>query len=242
MIKGLAEGNRIEFKEILLKAEEQAGRKAGIYVSQIFDFDDKDDTIRVAMPISKGKLIPLPKDEVFDTYFYTSKGLYQGRCRVIDRLKTGNIYTMKVSLETELKKYQRRQYYRLEKTISLIYSPISDNEYIEMLETRKMPENLMQSERYAEGTALDISGGGIRFVGKNHVPTNQKMLVIFDIFTSSGQVKFRLPANVVLSFELPNRANRFEHRVEFENISKEYREILIKYIFEEERKMRKGTK
>ena len=242
MIKGLSEGDRIEFKEILLRAEEQSGRKAGIFVSQIFDFDENEGTIRVAMPISKGKLVPLPHDEVFDTYFYTSKGLYQCRSRVIDRYKSGNIYTMKISLETELQKYQRRQYYRLEKTLSLIYSPISDEEYIEMLETRKMPENLMKSERYAEGTALDISGGGIRFVGRSLVPTNKKMLVIFDIYTASGQVKFRLPANVVLSFELPNHSNRFEHRIEFENISKEYREILIKYIFEEERKMRKGIK
>ena len=74
------------------------------------------------------------------------------------------------------------------------------------------------------------------------MPTNKKMLVILDIFTASGHVKFRLPANVVLSLEVPDRAYRFEHRNEFENISKEYREILIKYIFEEERKMRKGSK
>ena len=31
MIKGLSEGDRIEFKEILLRAEEQSGRKAGMY-------------------------------------------------------------------------------------------------------------------------------------------------------------------------------------------------------------------
>lgn len=241
MINGLSEGDRIEFKEILLKAEEQSGRKAQSYVSQIFDFDEKENVIRVAMPISKGKLVPLPKDEVFDTYFYTKKGLYHARCRIIDRYKSGSIYTMRVALETELQKYQRRQYYRLEKTFSLIYSSISEEEYIKMLETKKMPDGLMQPERYAEGTALDISGGGIRFVGKNLVPTNQKVLVIFDIFTSAGQVKFRLPGTVILSFELSNHVSRYEHRIEFENISKEYREILIKYIFEEERKMRKGT-
>lgn len=242
MIKVLSEGDRIEFKEILLKAEEHAGKKANTYVSQIFDFDEKDDSIRVAMPISKGKLIPLPKDEVFDTFFYTSKGLYKCRSRVIDRYKVNNIYTLKISLETELQKYQRRQYFRLEKTMSLIYSTISDEEYIKMLETRKIPDEMMLSERYTEGTSLDISGGGMRFVGKKLIPTKQKVFIIFDIFTSSGQVKFKLPATVVLSFEVPNQLNKFEHRVEFENISKEYREILIKFIFEEERKARKGIK
>jgi c-di-GMP-binding flagellar brake protein YcgR len=45
-----------------------------------------------------------------------------------------------------------------------------------------------------------------------------------------------------MSFSLPNDSTKYEHRVEFENISKEYREILIKYIFEEERMMRKSAK
>lgn len=239
MIKGLSEGDKIEFKEILLKSEEQAGKKPEVYVSQIFECDEYDDTINVAMPISKGKLVPLPKNSEFNTFFYTSKGLYQCRCKVIDKFKVGNIYTMKISMETEMKKYQRRQYYRLEKTMGLIYTHLTQKEYITMLETRKLPEDLMSRERYAEGTALDISGGGIRFVGKHLVPAKEKLLVVFEVVTQNGPVKFRLPATVILSFETTGRSGRYEHRIEFENISNEYREILIKYIFEEERRMRK---
>ena len=35
---------------------------------------------------------------------------------------------------------------------------------------------------------------------------------------------------------------QYEHRVEFRNISKENREMLIKYIFQEERKIRKNNR
>lgn len=242
MIKGLSEGDRIEFKEMLLKAEEKAGKKANIYVSQILEFDDKADVIRVAMPIHKGKLVPLPKGEVFDTFFYTARGLYQCRCRVLDKFKMGNIYVLRVTVETELQKYQRRQYFRLEKTLAILYTELTDKDYIRMLETKSIPEEMASPDRYAEGTVLDISGGGMRFVGRKMIPSDTKVFVIFDLFTSKGQVKFRLPASVIVSFELTNVTGRFEHRIEFENISEEYRDILIKYIFEEERRLRKGIK
>lgn len=238
MIKGLSEGDRIEFKDILLKAEIQAGKKPNTYISQIFEFDD--DLIKVAMPISKGRLIPLPKDGVFDTFFYTSKGLYQCRCRVIDRYKLNNVYTMKIALETELQKFQRRQFFRLEKMMSLMYTELTEEEYLTIIETKMVPEELYEAGRYFEGTALDVSGGGMRFVGGKHIASNKKIVVSFDAYLNSGVAKFRFPANVVLSFELPNTRGKYEHRIEFENISKENRELLIKYIFEEERKMRKA--
>lgn len=242
MIKGLSEGDKIEFREILLLSEEQTGRRPSTYASQILDFDEDDDSVMsVAMPVSKGRLVPLPKGGVFDTYFYTEKGLYRCKCRILDRVKTGNIYSINILMETELKKFQRRQYFRLEKTIPIIYTELSDEEYMALLETKRLSEDFMHAERYAEGTGLDISGGGMRFVGRKIIETGNKLMLIFQIVAGGKEVKFRLPATVRMSFSLPNDSSRYEHRVEFENISKEYRELLIKYIFEEERRMRKST-
>lgn len=74
MLKGLSEGDKIEFKEILLLSEEQTGKRPSTYASQILDFDkDDDNVISVSMPVSKGHLVPLPKGSVFDTYFYTER-------------------------------------------------------------------------------------------------------------------------------------------------------------------------
>lgn len=88
MLKGLSEGDKIEFKEILLLSEEQTGKRPSTYASQILDFDkDDDNVISVSMPVSKGHLVPLPKGSVFDTYFYTEKGLYRCKCRILDRIK-----------------------------------------------------------------------------------------------------------------------------------------------------------
>ena len=153
MLKGLSEGDKIEFKEILLLSEEQTGKRPSTYASQILDFDkDDDNVISVSMPVSKGHLVPLPKGSVFDTYFYTEKGLYRCKCRILDRIKTDNIYSINISLETELKKFQRRQYFRLEKTIPIIYTELSDEEFTALLETKKLSEDFLHAERYAECT------------------------------------------------------------------------------------------
>ena len=239
MNKILKEGDRIEFKDILKPSDEEAGKKANVYVSQIFEFDEEEDIIRVAMPIMKGNLIPLPKDGMFETFFFASKGLYRCKSKILERYKEGNVYAMRISLESELEKYQRRQYFRLEKSFSLLYSGMNDDEYLSIIETRNIPETLMEQTRYIEGVSLDISGGGMRFVGKSMIEPNSKIFIIFDIETSSENVRLRIPANVFLSFEIPGRGQKYEQRVEFENISKESREMLIKYIFEEERRMRK---
>ena len=82
----------------------------------------------------------------------------------------------------------------------------------------------------------------MRFVGRKMIETGIKLLLIFQIVVGGKEIKFGLPATVRMSFSLPNDSTKYEHRVEFENISKEYREILIKYIFEEERMMRKSAK
>ena len=52
MLKGLSEGDKIEFKEILLLSEEQTGKRPSTYASQILDFDkDDDNVISVSMPV-----------------------------------------------------------------------------------------------------------------------------------------------------------------------------------------------
>ncbi len=235
--KLLKAGDKIEFRDIISADEKAAGIKPNVYVSQIFEIYPNGN-INVAMPIARGQLVPLSKGKRFDTFFYTGKGIYQCRCVIENRHKTDNLYTLEISMQTELEKYQRRQYYRLEKTMPIYYAALTKEDYLSILETHHFPEGLKSLDMFCEGTSLDISGGGMRFAGRVHVETGQMVLVMFDVTDGDKNRKIRLPANVILSFKPPGRAGIYEHRIEFENITREYRELLIRYIFEEERKQR----
>lgn len=235
--KLLAEGNKIDIRDILSPKEEKEGKKPNVYVSQLFDFTE-DGNLKVAMPVLRGRLIPLSKGQLYDAFFYSSKGLYQSRILIVDRYKAGNIYTMEIKLTTELQKYQRRQYFRLEKTLSISYIELAEMDYDKIISTKMFPEHLKDMDIYSPGTTLDISGGGMRMVGKKLIKKGHKILVIFSIILGDKEIKFRLPATVIMSFEVQDFQNRYEHRIEFLNISQNYREMLIRYIFEEERKKR----
>ena len=94
MIKGISAGDKVELKGFNKEKEPVS------YMSQIMDVSD-DYTIRIGMPIVKGKIIPLPKGAKFDAFFYTSKSIYRSKIVVSERYKSGNIYTMDIVLETK---------------------------------------------------------------------------------------------------------------------------------------------
>lgn len=237
----ITEGNKIDFKDILSKEQLNGGLTPATYASQVFEIRN-DNILRVSMPIEHGRIIPLSKGKKFDAFFYTAKGLYQCRVIIIDRFKINNIYMMDIELLTEPVKYQRRQYYRLELNIPVRYMQITETESNVMANEEELPERLGNLSEYHTGDTIDISGGGLRFTGDTLVEKGNRLAVVFDIDYEGNIERYLLAADVIMSFAIPQHHGMYEHRVEFKDISKENREMLIKYIFQEERKIRKNNR
>lgn len=237
----ITEGNKIDFKDILSKEQLNGGLTPATYASQVFEIRN-DNILRVSMPIEHGRIIPLSKGKKFDAFFYTAKGLYQCRVIIIDRFKINNIYMMDIELLTEPVKYQRRQYYRLELNIPVRYMQITETESNVMANEEELPERLENLSEYHTGDTIDISGGGLRFTGDTLVEKGNRLAVVFDIDYEGNIERYLLAADVIMSFAIPQHHGMYEHRVEFKDISKENREMLIKYIFQEERKIRKNNR
>ena len=125
----LSVGNKIELSKIKKNKDDDAVT----YVSQILDM--KDEKIVAAMPISEGHIVPIEPGSRMHAYFYTVKGIFSCEILVTERGKEGNIYIMEVECTTELKKFQRRQFYRLPCTIEgyfriMTEKPLEKNNYI----------------------------------------------------------------------------------------------------------------
>ena len=229
-------GDRIDIESVKKSSSGTTEKKT--YKSQIFDIESED-RIKVAMPMEQGKIILLPVDAEYNLCFYTPNGLYQCIGRVADRYKTDRVFILVMELVTDIRKYQRREYYRLNCVLNMKSTMIDQKDVSEFSEKVHFIDTDLT---FDNGTMVDISGGGARFISKVQYPKDSNILFTFELFVNDTLTPYKLLGKVLLSQEIQGREGEYEHRVMFVNIMNEDRESIIKYIFEEERKIRRREK
>lgn len=237
-------GDRIELKSI--QQSKLAGKDPKTYQSQILDIMDEY-RMNIAVPLESGHLVPLEVGTRYELSFLTVSGRYVCKCEIKNRLKQNNVYYLVVDIISELKKDQRRQYFRLEKIVPLKYRVISELEmrlryfmekkaYKDEREKRLVTEKLEQLEREVlEGTIINVSGGGIKFSSLEKHENGNLLLIKFSL---DDEIMVEAEARIIASNEVMNQRGVREYRCEFKRIKKEIRENIVRYIFSEERKQR----
>ncbi len=245
----LSIGDKIDIKP--LNRNGKPVHTAMAFVSQLIDFVDGS-VINIAAPIVFGRTIPLSVGEYYNLCFYTEKGLYRCNCMVISNHKDNKTIITVVRITSNLEKYQRRQYYRLECIHDIYYRSISLEE--ELLEKKMSSENFETPEAMTEAkeklaefdsewifaTITDLSGGGARFSSETLHKSGDKVRIKLNLIVNNELRKLELTAKIISRAPIPVRAGIYEYRVEFTDIMQKDRESLIKYIFEQERKRRKN--
>ena len=180
MFKPLVIGSRMELvpKKSLRNKEERI-----VYASQILDFND--DSIVCAMPIYEGRIVPLEAGKRFDAYFYVGTKIFRADCTAIDRGRDNNIHTVTIQLDSELLKFQRREYFRLSCVL-----PVSVKKVItfnvkadeEAVTNTKSEEKAVckEQEDIDNCKIVDISGGGIRLQSKKKYQKDDYMMLDFE--------------------------------------------------------------
>lgn len=240
--KVISPGDRLELKMVGLnnKKKEIGDDPDRVYISQVYDVLNEDE-LKIAMPIVEGRVVPLPLNGRFDLCFYTSNGLYQCRATVTDRYKEDGLFVLQIELTTDLKKFQRRQYFRLECTLDILYKILPKEEVLEIVTNRDRMDEFLHGG-LEHGVALDISGGGMRFTSRQIHTVGDCIIIVAKIKKGDGSTMCILPGTVIRSGKVSHRNDVFEHRVEYNNIQGAVRETLIKFIFEEERRLRQKEK
>ncbi len=214
MLECISLGDKVELLTELDSEGEQEH-----YFSSIQEIEDN--KLIIAAPIVKGKIEPLEVDTDYGICIYTKKGLYRCEVQLVSREKKGNLFLLNFITVTEIVKYQRRQYYRMDCIIKFTFKGVD--------------------KKWYDAVILDISGGGIRFSTNSKVEQGDYIL---------NNIKFDLKGNVIdmlvygnvinINHNASSSALKYEVRVAFEDISKVDRENIIKYIFDEERRRRKN--
>lgn len=230
--KYIEPGNRIQLQKILRMKEDEEGGVRKTYDSQVVDIIS-DDRIEISMPFEKTKLVLLPVDGEYNLFFYTPGGLYQCSARVVDRYKNNNVFSVLMDLTSNLRKYQRREYYRFSCALEMNSRTLEEKEVraIEINNSALMPELPLQ-----RSVIVDISGGGLRFVANYAYEKESTILCKYNLWIGGESREFRLFGKVLSVKELENRRGIYEHRVQYIHMDDDNREDIIKYIFDEERK------
>ena len=209
-----------------------------IYRTKIFDILSEDQ-LEVLMPMEKSRLILLPVNGEFDLCFFTDNGLYQCFARVIDRYKSNNIYILVLELTSNLRKFQRREYYRFSCALQMSSRELQPEE-LKSLEKDDQHPLLIPNLPVKQSVIVDISGGGLRFIASYRYEPATVIWCNYTLLRHGVAKPYNLLGKILSVTELENRPGVFEHRVQYMNMDVDVREEIIRYIFEEERRQRRN--
>ena len=232
----ISPGDKIELQAV--QGAWSAGDKEDnrIYSSKIADIVSED-RIDMMMPMEKGRLQLLPVDGEYNIFIYSKRGQFQCFGKIADRYRTNNMYMLTMDLLSSLQKMQRRAYYRFPCAFEMQARVLTDYEQLALASNAFFEPNM--SEKLYKGVIVDISGGGIRFVSVNRFEEGNVLYTIFKLPSRKKAEEYRVCIRLLKVRELENRPDTWEYRAQYTIIDEDDREDIIRYIFEEERKIRK---
>ena len=233
-------GEKVELQAVnrTMAKEMEGNIEHKYYKSQVFEIIS-DDQVEVTIPMEQRKLILLPVDAEFDVYFYSKMGLFQCFARVIDRYKRDNIYILLLELTTNLRKFQRREFYRFSCALEMNARILLEQE-IDVADKRD--NFLIPGLPLKRGIIVDISGGGLRFIASQPYEIGSQIYCRYELFSENRRKEYNVVGKIIYVAPIENRPGDYEHRLQYTKIDVVDREEIIKYIFEEERRHRRREK
>lgn len=212
------------------------------YMTSIYDVTS-DGSILLYLPTSAGKNVILPLNIRYEFIFSTANGMYRAEGIVTRHAKKEGFFLLIVKLTSTLEKYQRRQYYRLDVTNPVVFTSIT--KAISELPGPVAIEAAIYSLNFYKvrgmGTITNISGGGMRFVTSTELPESDYVYLLFQLDLETEKKQMELVAHIV-DRGYKKESSKFEYRCEFLYKEANSREAIIKYIFDEERRLRNRGK
>lgn len=225
-------GNRVEISlnSRYAGSAKKGGDKPKIYTSVVEDVYDNDKVL-IYMPISYGTLVKLSDDAEYNFLFITEKGMFRYSGNVVKYISKEKFNFILIKLFGEPKKIQRREFFRFECILPFRFEPLSSTETAERF---SMDKDIILSK----GIVKDIGGGGIRFISNEVLKESTKIKCLLPI-TEEPIITL---GRIIQKQAYPKSNYKYQYRVEFIYISEKDKESIIKFIFDEQRKVARRSR
>jgi len=185
-----------------------------IYLSKIADFVDAG--IVITGLYQHGAPLAVKKNDIIYVYFTTDRAAYEFKSVILQRIKEPLPFIL-IKRPEELKRIQRRDYFRLEL-----------DGIVELHQEKK--DGSIEKK---EVKLMDISGGGIQIKTKLKLKEGDQIKISFKkLIKLDKLIKGKIVRKRKENFEV------YKYGIEFIDISDRNREMIIQWIFNLQRKLR----
>lgn len=190
------------------------------YKALIIDIED--DNIKINIPVRNDEYLMLYKDDKIEINSYLDDGkCFNYYCNVISKGKDNNVIYYKLTLPYDVRRIQRRNFFRVHLLEEVTYKNITNK-------TEKEIEELP----YKSGIMIDLSGGGLKVKTKEKLKGND--IIVMRIKMTSIEVKLK---GQIVRIET-SIDNNFLYGVKFLDITEMESDRIIRELFEIMRKQR----
>lgn len=211
--------------------------EATIYKSVVMDFPS-DHQIEVGMPTLMGKMILFQLGIRCNMCFFTKKGMYTCECTVAKRYKKDNFYLLLMDVNSTLTKFQRREFFRVDCSVDFEFYHISED-VAAMRTTEELFLEIQKPEYESSSlpaTLIDISGGGMKFKSMVQLEKGDYILTKIRLTNEIIDATFFLASEII---DCEKKNEDFVTRAKFFFKDIKDRETIVRFVFEEERKLRR---
>ena len=194
-------GDKIDIRLMhQVKIEDNGGEMAQVYKSSICDYL-ADNLLEVSMPTAEGRMVLFQVGAECQMVIYSKRGMYQCIAVVQKRYKKDNLYLLSVEIMSEPKRFQRREFFRVNLLTEVQYYivpkevaalPTTEELFLEI----EKPEYIDQMKR---GMVKDISGGGMLFSSDEQLQMGNYILLNFRLSSENMDESFYLVSQCVSS-------------------------------------------
>lgn len=211
MIKGLEINEKID---VVVKN----GEYEGSYLCKVAEINK--DEFKVTAPFHKGEIVPLRTGSKVQVFFTGNSAAYVFVAEIKAReSKPLAIFTLERI--SDVKRIQRREFFRVEAKIKARYRVIDENDEQEDKEVD-----------WEDTMTIDISASGLKLVADESMPANGKLEVMVNI-PSLESVPFK--TRIINNYNLPDgRAVGLE----FIEINQNQQDTIISWLFDYQRELR----
>ncbi len=185
-----------------------------------------EDYIVIGMPLRNRRRMYLDSDATWDFRLTLEDSLYYFRSKLLGEREEGLLQFFLIAWPYELKRVQRRQYYRLPCSFGARYW-ISSQKWEEPLE--KAAERLGEPET---AIIVDISGGGLQLLAPEGLPVGTTLLLAFCLEGKDIKESIYVESKVIRMWPYQREQEKwFRHALEYVDITERLRETIVKFIF-----------